>query len=195
MSYIFYDVETTGLNRNSDILSLAAIKCNDQFEIQSVYNEYFLYGAEVPSGAVAVHGLTAQKLEFLADRDFMQAAPDVYKFFSEQGATLGGHNIEQYDNKVLIYNLEICGFKLPVTHTVDTLVMARQHLTGSHKLENCVRTLAATLSKPSNFLETLFSETKILTDNIVDNDMRYHSALYDAFCSYCIYILMNKIWG
>lgn len=195
MSYIFYDVETTGLTRNSDILSLAAITCNDRFEIQSVYNEYYLYGAEVPSGAVAVHGLTAQKLEFLADRDFVQAAPDVYKIFSDSNAVLGGHNIEQYDNKVLVHNLRMCGFQISPMQVIDTLAIARQHLAGSHKLESCVRTLASITNNPGNFLESLFSETKILMDSVIDKDMQYHSALYDAFCSYCIYILMSEIWG
>lgn len=195
MSYLFYDVETTGLSKQSSILSLAAVQCNDEFEIQNVYNEYYLYGGEVPSGAVAVHGLTSQKLEFLAERDFMEASADVYDLFAQPDITVCGHNIEAYDNNVLSYNLEICGYTLPSFKTYDTLKMARAHLPGRHRLEDCVVTLAGMLGCSNNFTEQLFKDCKLVTDAVIDKDMQFHSALYDTFCSYCIGFLMRELWN
>ena len=194
MEYIFFDVETTGLSKQSDILSLAAIICEDNFDIKDVYNEYFLYGGEVPSGAVAVHGLTSQKLEFLATRDFMTAAPDVYNLFNRKDIKICGHNVDGYDSNVLKYNLEINGYTLPKLETIDTLKMARKHLPGSHKLEACVETIAGILGCPKTFTEKLFRNSEVLMSHVVDDDTKFHSALYDAFCSYCICYLMEELW-
>lgn len=193
MSYIFFDVETTGLSKHSDILALAALETNDDFRITNIYNEYYLYYEEVPSGAAAVHGLTAQKLAFLADRDFATAAKDVHALFSGN-KILSGHNVNNFDIPVLKNNLQVNGYDLQVGKTCDTLEMARTCLSGSHKLENCVRTLAAITGASDDYLEKLFQQTPELTEKVINKDMQYHSALYDAYCSYCICVLMKQLW-
>lgn len=193
MSYIFFDVETTGLSKQSDILALAALITNDDLQIEEIYNEYFLYGAEVPSGAAAVHGLTAQKLAFLADRDFTTAAKDVFELFSGN-KVLAGHNVVNFDIPVLKNNLQVNGYDLKVMQTCDTLTLARAHLAGSHKLGDCVQTLAEITKNPDDYLEQLFKKTPQLVEKVIDKDMQYHSALYDAYCSYCIYVIMKRLW-
>lgn len=196
MKNLFYDVETTGLSRSSDILSIAIITCDENLNLVDVYNEYFLYGDEVPSSAAAVHGLTRQKLEFLATREFIDAAPEIYDIITEPGVQLVGHNITKYDNSVLQHNLAASGFSVDVgaIPAIDTLALAKAKFNGSHKLSDCVSTLTAEAGLPEDFVYELFDCSKCLQEHVIDKSKKYHSALFDTFCSHYIYTLMRELW-
>lgn len=192
MNYLFFDLETTGLSRNSDILEFAAILCDSNLDIVKVYNEYFLYDDEIPSSAIAVHGLTTQKLEFLAHRDFMCAADEIYSIVSAKNTYLCGHNVANYDLPVLRSNLNRCGYSLAANkeQCVDTLSLAKQKLTGSHKLEEALKTaLKSTPVSMQDILNTFDSD--IFRKHSPDTDARYHCALFDSFASYCLYLIIG----
>lgn len=192
MDYLFFDIETTGLSRNSDILEFAAILCDSNLDIKRVYNEYFLYDGEIPSSAIAIHGLTTQKLEFLATRDFMSAARDIYNLVSSENAYLCGHNVVNYDLPVLKSNLNRCGyyFDAEKDRCKDTLCLAKHKLSGSHKLEEALKTaLRTTTATMDDILNTFDSE--IFRKHSPDVDARYHCALFDSFVSYCLYMIIG----
>lgn len=192
MNYLFFDVETTGLSRSADILEFAAVLCDHHLDIKKVYNEYFLYDGEIPSSAIAIHGLTTQKLEFLAHRDFMSAASDIYDLVSAEDTYLCGHNVINYDLPVTKSSLNRCGYSLAADkeQCIDTLKLAKQKLPGSHKLEEALKTaLKSTSVTMQEILDTFDSE--IFRKHSPDADMRYHCALFDSFASYCLYMIIG----
>lgn len=191
MNYCFFDLETTGLARTSDILEFGAVFCDENMNVTDTYNEYFLYYDEVPSGASKVHGLTREKLEFLAERDFLAAASDVFKKVTCKDTMLCGHNILRYDIPVLQTNLSRAGITLnvPSSKCIDTLLLARSNLPGSHKLADAVATAASQTGVTVKALTEKFDA--IFPSNALNTELRYHSAMYDAFMSRCLYSLIQ----
>lgn len=191
--YLFFDIETTGLSKSSDILEFAAIECDDNFCIRRVINNYYLYDGEVPPGASKINGLTREKLEFLADSDFISDAENIYELLSRPDITVVGHNILAYDLPVVYNNLHRAGLELsvPSNRCIDTLPMARKRYEGKHDLQT---TLAAVL-KDGNLsltqIKQLFSNSKLISPQIKDKKMTFHSGLFDAFVSYVIYTSWN----
>lgn len=195
MNYLFFDLETTGLSRSSDILEFGGLLCDENLKILEVYNEYFLHDEPVPTSAVNIHGLNSQKLEFLAHRDFISAAPDIFNIVTQQNIYYCGHNIIKYDLPVLVSNFTRLGYSFSFKEDVcrDTLTLARQYFDGSHKLE----TMLSQVLYKSNLTITDFN--RIYSDSchnyILDVNAHYHSALYDAFASWCIFTYFKLTYG
>lgn len=191
MRYCFFDLETTGLAHSSDILEFGAVLCTPELKITEARNEYFRYYEQVPSGAVKVHGLTAEKLELLAQRDFYDAAEEIYDLVSSEDTILCGHNILGYDIPVLISNLSRAGYTLkdPSSRCIDTLKLSRAKLNGRCSLENAVATACQLCGVEPKTLDGFFKQLKIT--GIVEKGSSYHSALYDSFMSWCLYTLMK----
>lgn len=191
MNYLYFDVETTGLQRSSDILEFGGVLCDENFEVIKLINEYFYYSDPIPYSAVSVHGLTNQKLEFLAQRDFLTAAPEIYDLVSNKNICLCGHNIVSYDIPVLKSNLNRSGISWDTDSikTIDTLQLSKSLYSGSHKLEQVLQYCLHRSGCTQGDIDTAFkAELKKFPDLIVDNDATYHSALYDAFICWCIHM-------
>lgn len=193
MNYIFFDLETTGLARTSDILEFGAIKCNAEALPVQFHHEYFTIDHPVPQSAVNIHGLTQQKLEFLAERDFLSAAKDIYEIITSSNTFICGHNIINYDLQVLKSNLSRAGITLDINKLkcIDTLQLARDKVAGSHKLDvvvtNLIRQKGMTLKELNKTFDSLVNASEI----DVNSEMRYHSALYDSFLSWCVFLQLQ----
>lgn len=191
--YIFFDVETTGIAKTSDILEFAAIECGEDLHITRVVNNYYYYDDEVPAGASKVNGLTRQKLEFLAESDFISDAKNIYAFLSRPDVKLVGHNIISYDLPVVKSNLRRAGLDLNVDNKqcLDTLLMARERYSGKHDLQS---TLVKVLSESGLTLadiQEMYQASEAIKPFIKDKKMTFHSGLFDAFVTFIIY----ATWG
>lgn len=193
MKYIFFDLETTGLARTSDILEFGAIVCNQDIIPVSFHHEYFLTDKPVPQSAVNVHGLTQQKLEFLANRDFMAAAPDIANLITAKDTYVCGHNIVNYDLPVLKSNLSRAGISLDTAKLscMDTLLISKEKVPGPHKLDILTSNLLRKRGMSMKEINAAFDSLVESSGLDIDTEMRYHSALYDSFLSWCTFLQLG----
>ena len=194
LNYLYFDLETTGFQHSSDILEFGGLLCNEDFEVIRLINEYFYYSDPIPYGAVSVHGLTNQKLEFLAQRDFLTAAPEIFELVSDENVCLCGHNIIKYDIPVLKNNLNRSGISWNTDNlkVIDTLLLSRQMYSGSHKLEQVLQYCLHKSGCTQEAIDATFkNELAKFPDVVVDEDKKYHSALYDSFICWCIHMGMK----
>lgn len=195
MNYLFFDLETTGLARTSDILEFGGLLCDENLKIIRVYNEYFLHDEPVPASAINVHGLTSQKLEFLASRDFISAAPDIFNIVSQKDIYYCGHNVIRYDLPVLVSNLTKLGysFSFSESNCRDTLQYSKKYFDGSHNLESTLSSILRKANLTVSDINSLYDRT--CSDHIIDRSAHYHCALYDAFASWCAFTYFRLAYG
>jgi DNA polymerase-3 subunit epsilon len=127
---IVFDTETTGMDpfEGDRIVEIGALELINHLPTGKTIQLYINPEREVPSEAIAVHGITN---EFLADKPvFSQVYTDFLDFIGND-TTLVAHNAE-FDMKFLNWELEQVGHKpIPKTRVVDSLVIARQKFPGS----------------------------------------------------------------
>lgn len=129
MREIVLDTETTGMNPNDGhrIIEIGCVELDNHIPTGNTLQLYINPEREVPSDAIAVHGITN---EFLADKPVFA---EVYSEFVDfiKDAKLVIHNAE-FDMKFINHHLAQVGHKpIPWTHVVDTLGMARKKFPGS----------------------------------------------------------------
>ena len=194
MNYLFFDIETTGLARSSAILQFSGILCDENLDIIKVINTYYYAPFPVPSSAAAIHGLTMQKLEFLAECDFEEGADEIYDLLTQPNLTLVGHNIKSYDLQVLKYNLEAVGYDINPDDLIvyDTLIEARQRYSGKHNLESALNKFLAENGNTLEDIKALFLNVPELIEKCPQTETKLHSALFDSFCVYCLYTFLTN---
>ena len=101
---VFYDLETTGLHKNTDflrIIQIAARKIDlDTWEEVDRIETTLFNNGDVPinKGATEVHGISEDMVKGLPT--FHEKAPEIFEFF--QGIDgIGGYNNTYFDNLVL----------------------------------------------------------------------------------------------
>lgn len=128
----FFDLETTGINLQTDrIVEIAILKIlPDGSEV--LYTRLVNPGMPIPAEATAVHNITN---EMVASKPlFSQIAPEVFAFLAD--CDLSGYNINRFDVPVLAEEFFRCGIDLGLENRkcVDVQVVF-------HKMEE--RTLKA----------------------------------------------------
>lgn len=83
---IFLDTETTGVNKYAEIVELAIIETDGQVLTHTLINPK----GEVPANAVAVHGITKQRL-------IDEQVPDFYSVFRACRSNLYGRIVVAYN--------------------------------------------------------------------------------------------------
>ncbi len=154
---IALDTETTGFDpfTGDRIIEIGAVEMVNHLPTGRTCQLYINPEREVPSEAIAIHGITN---EFLKDKPvFSQVYTDFTDFIGDD-SKLVIHNAE-FDMKFLNFELEAVGHKpLSWDRVVDTLLIARDKFPGS----------------PAN-LDALCRRFEI------DNTSRtYHGALLDS---------------
>lgn len=122
--YVVFDLETTGINPESDaIIEVSAIKVKNH-EITEEFSTLVNPGRHIPRQATAVNGITD---EMVADAPAVKKAME--DFLSFIGSSiLVGHNIHTFDiNFAYDAVLTFWGRDLKNDY-VDTLYMARRYL-------------------------------------------------------------------
>lgn len=124
MREIILDTETTGLDPKTGD-RLVEIGCVEFFNRNPTGREFHVFinpERDVPAGAVAIHGLTA---EFLKDKPvFRTVAEEFLAFIGDDPLII--HNAT-FDVNFLNFELELAGHKtISFDRVVDTLALARR---------------------------------------------------------------------
>ena len=126
---VVLDTETTGMpvTDGHRIIEIGCVELMNLVPTGRTYHVYINPERDVPAGAVAVHGLTA---EFLKDKPvFSQIYTDFLDFVAEGQLVI--HNAE-FDMKFLNAELKKVGHKpIPEKRATDTLLIARKKFPGS----------------------------------------------------------------
>lgn len=129
MREIVLDTETTGIDPSEGdrLVEIGCVELMNLVPTGRTYHVYINPERDVPAGAVAVHGLTA---EFLKDKPvFSQIYTDFLDFVAEGQLVI--HNAE-FDMKFLNAELKKVGHKpIPEKRATDTLMIARKKFPGS----------------------------------------------------------------
>jgi DNA polymerase-3 subunit epsilon len=121
---IVIDTETTGLDLRDGhrIVEVGCVELLDGEATGATWHSYFNPGQPVPAEAVAVHGLTDEKVR--AAPMFAKRADEFVVF--DGAAALVAHNAA-FDLGFLNVELALCGHD-PFSRVVDTLELARRKL-------------------------------------------------------------------
>lgn len=135
--YVVFDVETTGLNHNSDkIIEIAALKVEDSVIVDR-FETLIHPGCEIPSRITKITGI---KTEDVQDAPHMtQIAPQLVSFIGD--VPIVAHNAV-FDVNFLISALRAEGVYAKIRY-IDTLDLARQAFPGleNYKLNTLISEL------------------------------------------------------
>ncbi|MCZ2203510.1 DNA polymerase III subunit epsilon [Bartonella sp. A05] len=124
MREIIFDIETTGLDKDSDrIIEIGCIEMIDRYLTERRFHVYLNpQGVIIPDEVVAIHGLTNERLK--DEKKFSEIADSFLEFID--GATMIAHNAS-FD--VGFLNAELGRVNKPligVDNILDTLALARR---------------------------------------------------------------------
>lgn len=112
MKYVIYDLETTGLNPESEgIVQVGYLALNEDLSIHSGDEELINPGIPIPLGASVTH--------YILDEDVKNAPKfedsKFYRLLKSENVTLIGYNNVHFDNKFI----NKFGFDFNITNTID----------------------------------------------------------------------------
>lgn len=124
MREIIFDIETTGLDKDSDrIIEIGCVEMIDRYITERRFHVYLNpQGVIIPDEVVAIHGLTNERLK--DEKKFGEIADAFLEFID--GATMIAHNAS-FD--VGFLNAELGRVNKPligIDNILDTLAMARR---------------------------------------------------------------------
>jgi len=167
MRKIALDTETTGLDpkQGHRIIELAAIELDGRKVSLRRFHRYLNPEREIDAGAVAIHGLTYERLQ--DEPKFSDIVAGFLEFIA--GAELIIHNAP-FDVGFLNHELELLGLP-PLQNTVtDTLKVAREMHPGKknsldalcsrYEIDNAHRTLHGALLDTELLAEVYFAMTR-----------------------------------
>lgn len=167
MRKIVVDTETTGLDprQGHRIIELAAIELEGRKVSLRRFHRYLNPEREIEAGAVAVHGLTYERLQ--NEAKFADIAPGFLEFI--EGAELIIHNAP-FDIGFLNHELQLIGMPPLQNEVIDTLKVAREMhpgkknsldaLCGRYEIDNAHRTLHGALLDTELLAEVYFAMTR-----------------------------------
>jgi DNA polymerase-3 subunit epsilon len=167
MRKIVVDTETTGLDprQGHRIIELAAIELDGRKVSLRRFHRYLNPEREIEAGAVAVHGLTYERLQ--NEAKFADIAPSFLEFI--EGAELIIHNAP-FDIGFLNHELELIGMPPLQNAVMDTLKIAREMhpgkknslvaLCGRYEIDNAHRSLHGALLDTELLAEVYFAMTR-----------------------------------
>jgi DNA polymerase-3 subunit epsilon len=167
MRKIVLDTETTGLDpkQGHRIIELAAIELDGRKVSLRRFHRYLNPERDIEAGAVAVHGLTYERLQNGAK--FADIAPSFLEFI--EGAELIIHNAP-FDIGFLNHELSLLGLPELKNEVVDTLKVAREMhpgkknsldaLCGRYEIDNAHRSLHGALLDTELLAEVYFAMTR-----------------------------------
>jgi DNA polymerase-3 subunit epsilon len=167
MRRIVLDTETTGLDpkQGHRIIELAAIELEGRKISQQRFHRYLNPEREIEAGAVAVHGLTYERLQ--NEPKFADIAASFIEFID--GAELIIHNAP-FDMGFLNNELNLLGLPPLQNQVMDTLKIARDMHPGKknsldalcsrYEIDNAHRTLHGALLDTELLAEVYFAMTR-----------------------------------
>ena len=130
MREIVLDTETTGMDPvdGDKLVEIGCVELENHMPTGRTYHQYINPEREVPAEAVAVHGLTYERLK--KEPIFGEVVGDFLDFIGDD-AKLVIHNAE-FDMKFINAEMKTYGFaSIDPRRVIDTLDMARRKFPGS----------------------------------------------------------------
>lgn len=130
MREIVLDTETTGMDpaKGDKLVEIGCVELENHIPTGRTYHQYINPERDVPAEAVAVHGLTAERLK--KEPTFGEIVGDFLDFIGED-SKLVIHNAE-FDMKFINAELKTFGFpNVDNKRVIDTLMLARRKFPGS----------------------------------------------------------------
>lgn len=167
MRKIVLDTETTGLDprQGHRVIELAAIELEGRKVSQRRFHRYLNPEREIEAGAVAVHGLTYERLQ--NEAKFADISANFLEFIAD--AELIIHNAP-FDIGFLNHELELIGLPPLQNVVVDTLRLAREMHPGKknsldalcsrYAVDNAHRSLHGALLDTELLAEVYFAMTR-----------------------------------
>lgn len=167
MRKIVLDTETTGLDpkQGHRIIELAAIELDGRKVSVRRFHRYLNPEREIEAGAVAIHGLTYERLQ--NEPKFSDIATGFLEFI--EGAELIIHNAP-FDIGFLNHEMELLGLQPLQNEVTDTLKLAREMHPGKkngldalcsrYEIDNAHRTLHGALLDTELLAEVYFAMTR-----------------------------------
>jgi len=167
MRKIVLDTETTGLDpkQGHRIIELAAIELDGRKISLRRFHRYLNPEREIEAGAVAVHGLTYERLQ--NEPKFSDIATSFLEFI--EGSELIIHNAP-FDMGFLNHELSLLGLQPLKNEVTDTLKVAREMHPGKknsldalcsrYEIDNAHRTLHGALLDTELLAEVYFAMTR-----------------------------------
>jgi DNA polymerase-3 subunit epsilon len=167
MRRIVLDTETTGLDprQGHRIIELAAIELDGRKVSLRRFHRYLNPEREIEAGAVAIHGLTYERLQ--NEAKFADIAPSFLEFIAD--AELIIHNAP-FDLGFLNHELGLLGLPPLNNEVTDTLKVAREMHPGKknsldalcsrYEIDNAHRTLHGALLDTELLAEVYFAMTR-----------------------------------
>ncbi|MBA3947670.1 MAG: UvrD-helicase domain-containing protein, partial [Herpetosiphonaceae bacterium] len=133
-TFVFYDVETTGVHvPTAELLEIAALKLTAGQPQAHPFHSMVRPHGPIPSDATRIHNIHWP--DVCAAPTPATILPQFIEFIGD--ATLVGHNLEQFDHPLLCRLIRTLGLPLPTNPTLDTCALAHRLLPyASHKLED-----------------------------------------------------------
>ncbi|MDO8466448.1 MAG: DNA polymerase III subunit epsilon [Gallionella sp.] len=167
MRRIVVDTETTGLDpkQGHRIIELAAIELDGRKLSLRRFHRYLNPEREIEAGAVAVHGLTYERLQ--NEAKFADIAASFMEFI--EGAELIIHNAP-FDMSFINHELDLIGLPPLQNAVMDTLKIAREMHPGKknslnalcsrYEIDNSHRSLHGALLDTELLAEVYFAMTR-----------------------------------
>jgi DNA polymerase-3 subunit epsilon len=167
MRKIVLDTETTGLSpkQGHRIIEIAAIELDGRTVSTRRFHRYLNPEREIDAGAVAIHGLTYERLQ--NEPKFSDVAASFLEFI--EGAELIIHNAP-FDMGFLNHELSLSNMSALQNEVTDTLKLARDMhpgkknsldaLCGRYEIDNAHRTLHGALLDTELLAEVYFAMTR-----------------------------------
>ncbi|MFZ5502477.1 MAG: DNA polymerase III subunit epsilon [Pseudomonadota bacterium] len=167
MRSIVLDTETTGLDprQGHRIIEIAAIELEGRTLSKRRFHRYLNPEREIDAGAVAVHGLTYERLQ--NEAKFSDVAGSFLEFI--RGAELIIHNAP-FDIGFLNHELSLLEIPALQNEVIDTLKLAREMhpgkknsldaLCGRYEIDNAHRTLHGALLDTELLAEVYLAMTR-----------------------------------
>lgn len=132
MHFVFYDLETTGLNIGSDkTVEIAAYHMAEKTSFSSFIDP----GMPIPSEATRIHGITNEMVSGCASFNtvFLQ-----FIEFCGKDAILVAHNNNRFDQPFMLAEANSHGITIPPWEYIDSLLWARKYRRDlpNHALQN-----------------------------------------------------------
>ena len=130
MREIVLDTETTGMDPadGDKLVEIGCVELENHMPTGRTYHQYINPERDVPAEAVAVHGLTQERLK--DEPTFGEIVGDFLDFLGDD-SKLVIHNAA-FDMKFINAELKTYGFAAPDNkRVIDTLLMARKKFPGS----------------------------------------------------------------
>jgi len=135
MDYVVFDIETTGLNKETNrIIEIGAVRVKDGVIIDT-YNELLNQNVCIPEEVTAINNITNEMLESGMDPSLAFLK---FQNFIMNSEFLVGHNAYYFDYPFLQNEMARNGIELKKYYIKDTMFIAKKKLPGlsSYSLKN-----------------------------------------------------------